>query len=279
MSLFVVVKCSDGFAICADSQEIVEGYRVSVQKIKPRRCGNFDIAIGGVTNAAELVDSFVRRFEVGVTKGKFSTLDELEEFGNGELLNFRELEAQTYSPEQLARMEFVIAAKPANTPSVQVWRTAASRLIPIEDYALVGWQPELYKQVASGLYRPDMPLVQGIFFGLRILALAKDTSYFVNSPFTVIVAKENGLWLDKTPNIDNVLSRLAAFSKLSSTLMLDFPDISLNETAFKQKLLKFQQDVFNLRRAYFEATIKLMASEGFANCNDPYPRIPLGTVT
>ena len=278
MSLFVVVKCSDGFAVCADSQEITEGFRVSVQKIKPRRCGNFDVAIGGVTNTAELADSFVRCFEVGVTKGKFSTLDELEEFGNGELLNFRELEAQTYSPEQLARMEFVIAAKPANIPSVQVWRTAASRLIPIEDYALVGWQPELYKQVAARLYHSGMPLVQGIFFGLHILALAKDTSYFVDSPFTVIVAKQNGLWLDKTPNINNMLSRLAAFSKLSSNLMLDLPDISLNETAFKQKLLKFQQDVFSLRHAYFEATVKLMAAEGFASCNDPYLRIPPGTV-
>lgn len=277
MSLFVAVKCSDGFAVCADSQETVNEVRVSVQKITPRHCGNFDIAIGGVGNTGELVDSFVRRFEMGVTKSQFSTLDELEEFGNRELMDFRDVEAHTYSAEQMARMEFLVAARTIAAPSVQVWRTAASRLIPVEDKALIGWEPELYKHVATRLYRSNMPLVQGIFLGLHLLSLAKDTSTFVSEPYTVIVARENGIWLDKKSNIENMLSRLSIFSEQFDEVMLAFPDISLNETLFRQKLLQFERDILELRESYFKATMQTMMTEGLNTCNDPYARIPAGT--
>jgi hypothetical protein len=277
VSLFVVVKCAEGFAICADSQETVNEVRVSVQKIIPRKCGNFQLAVGGVGDLGELVDSFVRQLEANVSDSSLSTLKELEKFCNKELSDFRKAEAAIYPRRILRRMEFVIAATALPEKAVQVWRTAASRLIPVEDNALIGWQPELYKQIAGRLYRPNMPLVQGIFFGLHLLTLADDTSTFVGSPFTVIIARENGLWLDKKHNINNMLSRLSVFSEQFDEVMLAFPDISLNDALFREKLAQFERDILELRESYFKATMRAMAAEGFATCNDPYARIPLGT--
>ena len=57
--------------MCADSQETVDHYRVSVDKIKPRDCRNYDLVIGGagpigslLDGQADAIERYVARFSL-----------------------------------------------------------------------------------------------------------------------------------------------------------------------------------------------------------------------
>jgi hypothetical protein len=54
MTLISGFRCDEGLAVCADSQETVtidgNEYRVTRQKIKSVKCGNFELAIGGTSS-------------------------------------------------------------------------------------------------------------------------------------------------------------------------------------------------------------------------------------
>src|SRR5436190_20142246 len=66
VTLIAAFRCNTygapGVVICADSQETVGEYRVSVDKIAPRVLGDYQMVIGGAGNAAGLIDDFIENF-------------------------------------------------------------------------------------------------------------------------------------------------------------------------------------------------------------------------
>ena len=47
VTLIAAIRYVDGVVLCADSQETVGDYRVSVDKIKPRDCNHYELVVGG----------------------------------------------------------------------------------------------------------------------------------------------------------------------------------------------------------------------------------------
>src|SRR5713101_2676389 len=81
MTLIAGLRCEDGAVICADTQETVEidgcSYRASVQKIKPREVGNFDLSIGG-SGVGDLIDAFIARAERTIRQSQATSIADLE---------------------------------------------------------------------------------------------------------------------------------------------------------------------------------------------------------
>ncbi len=148
MTLIAAFKCSDGFVVCADSQETVGYHRVSRQKIVPKKLGNFEIAIGGSGNGS-LIDAIVHRIETKLESlADIRTLPQLKVMVRKELLDARRNDARLY-PKEDRDVGFLVCARSLEAPAVEVWRTAASQLIPVQDYCLVGWAEELYEHAAK----------------------------------------------------------------------------------------------------------------------------------
>ena len=109
MTLIVVLKCEDdgipGVVICVDSQETIvfqgREYKVSRLKIRPKRCGNFDLAIAGSGNNGDVIDGAVGQLHDTVTEAKITKLPELKRLMQGVLLEFRKEEAGSYSRSDL----------------------------------------------------------------------------------------------------------------------------------------------------------------------------------
>jgi hypothetical protein len=150
------------FIVCADSQETVEidgdSYRVTRQKIKPKRCGNFEIAMGGSSIQGKLVDATVRYIHKKAAKFPGTSISELEELLSDSLLEFGRKDARLYSKrERIA--EFMILARSCVDSGVECWHTCAAQLVPIEKKGLVGFREYLYEHVLDRFYPDNGPLL------------------------------------------------------------------------------------------------------------------------
>lgn len=276
MTLIAAFKCSDGYVVSADSQETVDHYRVSRQKINPTKRGNFQLAVGGSGNG-DLIDAFVHRLEVNVENSSIKTLPELEKFIHVELLDFAKNEA-VLRPEKEREMKFIIGAASIDPPSVIVWRTAETQLIPVDSYDLAGWDEPLYHHIAKRLYRPGIPVIQGIFLGLHLLELAGRTSNYVGGDTTVVVACENGLWLENQDKVRELTKRVQRFVSQLDNLILACPDTSISSDTFSETLRKFEETVLRLRQDYLQAAAEWLVSQGIEKYQSSYPEFPLGSL-
>jgi hypothetical protein len=74
VTLIAAFRCDHGIVICADTQETVGQFRVSVDKIAPRIAGEYELVIGGAGNCGGLIDDFTENFTRAVVKLACGTL-------------------------------------------------------------------------------------------------------------------------------------------------------------------------------------------------------------
>jgi ATP-dependent protease HslVU (ClpYQ) peptidase subunit len=71
MTLIAAFRCGTpddpGVVVCADSQETYGHYRVTVEKIKPRAAGQYDLIVGGAGNTGVLIDGLADAIERNVS--------------------------------------------------------------------------------------------------------------------------------------------------------------------------------------------------------------------
>ncbi len=278
MTLIAAFKCSDGYVVCADSQETVGYRRVSRQKITPKKLGNFELAIGGSGDNGPLIDAVVHQIESKIeSSADINKLPELRTLIHNELLNARKNDAQLY-PRKYRDVRFVVCASSLSPPAVEVWHTAASQLIPVEEYCLVGWDEELYEHAARRLYSAGMPITQALLLGMYLLELAENTSNYVRGPTTVVVARDNGLWLEKADRVAALTERIKLFTAAVDRLVLACPDISMSDQEFAGKIKEFQETILQLRGDYLRSVAERIVSQGLESYQSPYPEIPPGMV-
>jgi 20S proteasome alpha/beta subunit len=276
VTLIAAFKCAeDQFVICADSQETAGHYRVARQKIDPFMSGNFQLAIGGSGRNGDLIDAFVKRVETNLANKALKTTEELEGFLHRELLDFRNNETSAY-PRRDRSMEFIIAAT-SQESGLAVWNTKASRLIPVKEYAVMGWVEPYYEHIVKRLYRPNMPVMQGIFLGLYLMDIASKTSNYVNGPVTLVVARKTGLWMEPSDNFSKLAERVSLFSSQIDSMLLACPDTSLYTETFKEQLREFGETVLRLREEYLMEAAEDLAQR-VRSYHSPYPAIPPGTL-
>src|SRR5687768_2856820 len=71
VTLIAAFRCDingdPGVVVCADSQEVYQDYRVTVDKIEPRNIGAYDLIIGGAGNFGPLIDRLAEAIERDVS--------------------------------------------------------------------------------------------------------------------------------------------------------------------------------------------------------------------
>lgn len=276
MTMIAALKCSDGFVLCSDSQETVGGYRVSRQKLTPFYCGNFELAVAGSGNNGALIDSFAQRLQDNLGVASVQSLAELRSFIRKELLDFIKNEAAGYSRKD-KDMHFIIGARSLVPPESDAWVTSASRLTPIDSYSMIGWEDYRYEDVLNRLYRPNIPIGQGIFLGLHLMSLAEQTSNFIKAPVTVVTIKDHEFRLIPQTQVDALQDRVKLFGSQFDALFLSCPDTGLQPPQFVERLKEFVDTVVHLRSEYTEETAQEMLTQGLDRINESFNLIPAGT--
>ena len=87
MTLIAAVRCNDGIAIAADSQETVGDYRRTVQKISPLAFGNCSAVIAGAGNS-DLIEAFTTFLSRSLSGVEFANISEFLEKSETALMNF-----------------------------------------------------------------------------------------------------------------------------------------------------------------------------------------------
>jgi hypothetical protein len=250
MTLIAAFKCTNGYVICADTQETVDGYyRVSVEKLRPKKCGNFQIAIAG-SGISRLVDDCARGLEGSIENATISTLTQLENLIRRKLESFNSKKFVCNVPIE-DRPTFIITAQSSNPPSLQVWKTEISELNPIsDDPMLAGWDHQMYIHIAQRLHSPTMSIVQGMFVGLYLLSIAENTSNLIRHPFTVIFANENGLQLQSKEDVDRWSQQIDLFSRRMDNLFLASIDPDISREDLQKSVFNFGIQIAEIRHSF-----------------------------
>lgn len=285
VTLIAGFRCEEQvITACADSQETVimpngNEYRVTRQKIKPMKCGNFELAIAGTSNNAALLDACVRRIHKNTTRFPERGLAQLEEFLSNELLDFGKNDAKLYSKKERA-ISLLAVARSIHESRVECWYTAAAQLIPIERTKLVGWNEELYEHVLDRLYSENGPLLppqQTVLLGMYLMELAEKTSNYVRGPISVIVARPSGIWIIDKAKVARFKEQMAVFSSQMDSLLLPFSDYTISRPQYEARLDEFKATLLQIREDYIaEAAPKTF--EEITKANQPLRTVPRGTV-
>jgi hypothetical protein len=269
------------FVVCADSQETVEidgeSYRVTRQKIKPETCGNFEIAIGGSSVQAKLVDATVRYIHKKVAKFSGTSVAELEELISESLLEFGRKDARLYSKKERVA-EFMILARSLVDSSIECWQTSAAQLVPLEKKGLIGFREYLYEHVLDRFYPESAPLLpsqQAVLLGIYLLRLAEDTSNCVRAPFTVVIGRRETVTELPLHRVQNFQERINLFCSQADHILLSLADHTIWRPQYEAKLDEFKATVLRLRDDYVQDAAPKTVEE-LINTNDPIPNLPPG---
>jgi hypothetical protein len=266
VTLIAAFKCSDGFLVCADSAEICGPWKTRVDKISPKVCGNFQVAIAG-SGLASVVDDCTLRLEDAISSLEPTALSDFAKTIHLELLDFRKNECTSSERQTLKFIISALAYKESARPFA-VWTTVGSRLNPVETFAIGGWETEVYNHTAERLYRPRMLISQAVFAALYLLRLARDTSPNIDEPMKLVSIRSEGMYPVSPEYTKKLSDRMEMFAKQIDNFMLFCPDTSITKSAFERKLQEFEETIKVLREDYLQDAGEAMVK------GEPFPMTP-----
>ena len=191
VTLIAAWRCAGGIVIHADAQETVGHYRRAVQKLTPESMGNFLVTVAG-SGDSPLVESLIIRLRRRVQASIATDLDGFVQEVEDEVASFYNVDVACY-PGENKEVKFVLGAV-SDRGEYDLWVSEHIRLRKASKYELVGWDEPLYHNLASRLYRPDLPMSQAILAGLYLMNVAEQTSNYVKGPITAIILGPTGIW-------------------------------------------------------------------------------------
>ncbi len=285
MTLIAGFKSSDGYVLCADSQETVEigtkrkkeEYRVTSQKITPERFGNFDLAIAGAGDG-DVIEAFIQRLRDNMLGMQITSLIALKEYLQHEIRDFQNTETGGYSKSE-KRFSLLIGAHSCDDNSCALWRSRIARLTSINGCALIGFEDARYIDAMESLYPKDgsATTAQCIFLGLYLLWLAANTSNYIRDPISVVLVRPGGLIPQEPAIIAKLQQRVVLFHAQFDKVFLSCADTGLQPGQFATKVREFIETIISLRRDYVAESVGQMMEEGLDKLNEAYTLIPTGT--
>jgi hypothetical protein len=199
VTLIAAMRCKDGIVMCADSQETVGYYRLAVQKIVPMTAGAVQLMIAG-SGTAELIEAFiVAAREVISACPQDCNLDEVRRLLQRALADFYRSEVPLWPLKKREKhMQLFIAASIPDKKQYDVWISINTRLRPVRDYELIGWDEPLYKITAKQLYCKGLSLSMGAVAAAHVLMIAKETSNYVGGDLSLSIVKASGIYSETT---------------------------------------------------------------------------------
>lgn len=285
MTLISAFRCDDGsadgaFVICADAQETLGDYRFFMEKLEPRKSGNYEILIGG-SGYADLIEAFQLRLYDVLPSSPARTIGELRDIIQRELIDFVQVEVQAFiTKNRMSKMlRLVIAAHARETKECECWITKASRLKPIRTFDLIGIDDPIYRHIAERLYSADISIGKAVRACLYLFSIAKATSTGIDGPTSLAVLRTNGLWEEEKDFIQQCEKHLGELTKATDTLAVSLADIGIAAIEFEAILQEFTATARSIR----EKQVALVADQIVQNLlhgkhmNAPYSKFPLGS--
>ncbi len=279
MTLIAGFKCTDGYVMCADSQETVTrdgfDYRVTRQKLAPVAVGKVPMAIAGSGDGG-LIDAFVGRFTQKYQHSEVAELDSAIQIFKEELLAFAKEKGIAIRKIDNS-FRFLLGAYSEKDKKCRLWMTITGDPIEITDYALVGVEDERYDYAARNFYRAEMPISQGVFLGLYLMWLAEQTSNYVKAPISVAILKDNGLYFEDQSKINSIDQKVRLFTAQFEAQFLACSDTGLRREEFGNRLMEFGKTVVQFRRDYIEEWVGHALDIGLDKIVESWTQIPPGT--
>ncbi len=292
MTLIAALRCENGVVICADTQETVGSYRVSVDKIAPREVGEYELVIGGAGNSGGLIDDFTESFSRSVEgwPAKLSEQDIRLKIRRA-LFEFHRDTVNYYpaAPDDKL-LEFIICIKgkmhnlmKANEfPGYFLWKTSGTSLVTVNDYKLLGFDDMRYEHEAKRLYFPQITMAQAVMLCINLFSMAKVTSNYIGLETQVITVRLYGMMLMRADDVRDLEQRTATFNQALAELVLACPDLSIHNDEFRDLLTNFEQRVMQLREQYFEIVatnyLDRMQDNHTPYSSEPFQTMPGGMV-
>jgi hypothetical protein len=248
MTLIAAFRCTEGVVLCADQQETVGAHRAAVNKLTPKRCGEYALAVAG-SGDGDLVDGFADSLTTLITGWSPGISDSLARASiSGALLDFHANEVNWYpAPADEKLCSFVLAITPRTETSTFLWRIRGTVILPVGDFALIGVNEAMYSHELQRLYRRGFSTNQAILLGIHLFSLAKATSNYVGGNTDIIAVLNNRIYELDAREVRALEERVAAFNERMAALVLAAPDYAMSKPEFGQLFKEFKQQVIKLR--------------------------------
>lgn len=217
MTIVAGFVCSDGIALCADSEESTDYTRNPVQKLQIEEKGK-PIALAG-SGAGDLVDALGEKILRSVTGSLGKTSVEIQADIEAVLADFydRQIVNHPLPPESRAT-SFLVAFKP-DGEGPALLRTSGTTTSWVRTYGVIG-SGAILNYVVGNVFIPGMTLKAGRVLALLLLSIAK--KYVQGcSGFTQLLT----IGTDGAVNVENPLQSATRESYLSN-----FHDVSMRLT-------------------------------------------------
>lgn len=255
MTLIAAFRCDKGAVICADSQESVGDYIVTVKKLKPRdNTGYYELIVGGSSNVGALVDGLCNTIERNVRDWP-ADLDEegARSFIEDILASYHEKQVVLYPVIEVKgegskkRIWLVICIKKKNSSDIYLWKTDGPVIERIDDYELVGFEEYMYHNEVQWLHNPNLWANAVVILGIRLFLMAKETSQFIGGDTQVVTVTEDGVKIYGSDDVKVIEGRVIEWNKRLAELVLLGIDLSQNEYSILEFFRRFEEDTFALR--------------------------------
>jgi hypothetical protein len=277
VTLIAAVRADDGIAICADSQETVGDYRRSVQKITPVKSGNLELVLAGAGNG-DLIEGFIVMLSRGLPGANIETLEGFVTYCESTLATFYQTDVPTAAEDNRSLFLFIAASIPTRK-EYQVWIARSTRLKPLGESDLLGWDETLYYRPLEHMRHEGISVAQAVLTVIHTVTIAEESSNYVRSPLAVAIVNSNGIAIEDVGYVQMLQGRLLEYEKRLDAVFLACADTSVYKKSLEEKLSAFATEAIQLHDDYTIQAIhhslgKAISGEGHG---DAYPKFPLGT--
>ena len=231
-------------ALCADAQETVTYYdsdgapyelRKAVQKITPTIIGGFHIAIVGSGNPT-LIESFIVRAKRRLHHENIPNpaISDFVRIIEDELVVFYRNDVSV-CPDIDKGVKLFIAASCPGVAECNVWVTEniVLRELASDKPELVGWEHEMYNEMAVRLFIPNMAMSQAVLASIYTLTVAKQTSNYVGGNLSVAVVYPRGIWLEDQDYVNSMEARLRDYDIATTQMFLACANTQISPSNLK----------------------------------------------
>lgn len=251
MTLIAALPCETGLVICADSQETVGDYKVSVNKVTPVRCGRWIVVFGGAGNDSALIDGLEDAVRMALSAVDQSPFDAVK----SAVAEFHRVEIALHPGDAATkRLEALVCVKDGRDDQALpcLFHISGPVVRTVDDSLLIGWDAALYRSVLNRLYRRDMSLSQAVALAIHVFLLAKDTCTWIGGDTRLTVIVSHGAIQEDTQDTSDIERRLADVNKRLDEILLACPDLTEHPAALDAKLTRFKDAILNLQEEYMK---------------------------
>jgi ATP-dependent protease HslVU (ClpYQ) peptidase subunit len=252
VTLIAAFRCQvngePGVVICADSQETIGDYKVSVEKIVPRSVNHYELLLGG-SGTGNLVDSLANTIERQLRRWPAAITEEhARQLLEDKLVRYTSTVVRAYQAElSEKRLDFIVCLREKRSGTLYLWKIADSIVEPIERFHLIGWEAPIYRYEVNRLYSKELDQLSAVVLAVHLLSLAGATSNYVSEPFQVFTINHQGAWPEPPEKIADLTRRITQVNNSLGKLLRDVPDFSVSDETFSNALELFLNEIFGLR--------------------------------